>query len=785
MHRVVIDGAAQAMCCPGCAAVAQAIVTAGHTAYYRNRTEVAERREPLPEEINDLFERPSLRDAYVHQCGDGTADSELLIEGITCAACVWLLERQVASLPGVTGVSVNYATHRLQVRWNVRRTNLSAILQAIRDIGYVPHPYNVNNDHALALAARRRQLRRLAIAGLLGMQVMTLSVALYAGAWYGMEAQFRTFFRWVSLFLATPIVLYAAQPFFAAAWRDVKRGAPGMDVPVALGIGLAFLASVRATFNDAGEVYFDSVAMFTFFLLAARYLEFSVRRGALDAVDRLIAASPETALRWHDDGRLERVPALELLAGDVVLLRPGDTVPADGLVVDGQGSIDESLLTGESAPVHKGPGDTLVAGSTSAGNPLRMRVQQCGDHTQLSAIVRLTDRAQREKPRSVEVADRVAVWFVGTVLLLTALAGSYWFSRGEPAWLDIVLALLVVSCPCALSLATPSAITATLNRLLSANILVTRSSSLETLARATHFVFDKTGTLTNTRPALAELKVAAATPPHECRVVAAALEAHSTHPIAQALRDGYEHVAAAVDVAAEPHGLSGVVHGTRFWLGNARYVAGHTGNRPEISPASDESGSVAYLSNAEHVLAVFVFHDRLREHARDVVADLGKRNRQVRLLTGDNRVAAQRVAGKLGIDHVAWELTPQDKLTQVQQLQAHGAIVAMVGDGVNDAPVLAQSQVSIAMGGGAGLAAAQADVVLLGDRLPDLRTAFDAARNTRRVVVQNLSWAVVYNLLAIPAAALGYVPPWLAAIGMSLSSLLVVGNAYRLRFTRF
>jgi Cu2+-exporting ATPase len=765
--------------------VARAIVSAGHTAYYRNRTAVAERREPLPEEFSDLFERPSLRDAYVHQRDDGTAASELLIEGITCAACVWLLERQVGSLPGVTDVSVNYATHRLLVQWDAQQTNLNAILQAIRNVGYLPHPYNVHNDHALAVAERRQQLRRLAIAGLLGMQVMTLSVALYAGEWYGMEAQFRTFFRWVSLFLATPIVLYAAQPFFAAAWRDVKRGAPGMDVPVALGIGLAFLASVRATFNDAGEVYFDSVAMFTFLLLTARYLEFSVRRGALDAVDWLIAASPQTALRWHEDGRLERVPALELLAGDVVLLRPGDTVPADGRVVDGQGSVDESLLTGESGPVHKRPGDTLVAGSTSAGGPLRMRVQHSGDHTQLSAIVRLTDRAQREKPRSVAVADHVAVWFVGAVLLLTALVGSYWFSRGEPAWLDIVLSLLVVSCPCALSLATPSAITATLNRLLSANILVTRSSALETLAKATHFVFDKTGTLTNASPALAELNVMGAMTAHECRVVAAALEAHSTHPIAQALRDGYGQVAAAIDVTAEPHGLSGVVHGTRFWLGNARYVARNTTDEPEISPASDESGSVAYLSNAQHVLAVFVFRDQLREHAREVVVGLGKRNTQVRLLTGDHRLAAQRVAEQLGIDHVAWELTPQDKLTQVQRLQSQGATVAMVGDGVNDAPVLAQSQVSIAMGGGAALAAAQADVVLLGDRLPDLHTAVDAACRARRVIVQNLSWAVLYNLLAIPAAALGYVPPWLAAIGMSLSSLLVVGNAYRLRFTRF
>ncbi|MDH3451864.1 MAG: cation-translocating P-type ATPase, partial [Gammaproteobacteria bacterium] len=660
----------------------------------------------------------------------------------------------------------------------------SSILEAIRDVGYVPHPYSVHNDHAMAVAERHRQLRRLGIAGLLGMQVMTLSVALYAGQWYGMEAEFRTFFRWVSLALATPIVLYAAQPFFAAAWRDVTRAAPGMDVPVALGIGLAFLASVRATFNDVGEVYFDSVAMFTFLLLAARYLEFTVRRSALDAVARLVAATPETALQWRSDARLERVPALELVADDIVLVRPGDTVPADGLIIEGQSSVDESLLSGESTPVHKRVGETLLAGTANVSSPLRMRVQKCGKHTQLSAIVRLTNRAQQDRPRSVRTADRVAMWFVGGVLLLTALVGSYWYSRGEPAWLDIVLALLVVSCPCALSLATPSAITATLSRLLLTNVLVTRSSALETLANASHFVFDKTGTLTSSRPALAEVQTLADRSAQECRRIASALECHSTHPLADALRLGYETAAAATNVSAESDGLAGDVRGTRFWLGSADFVARHTGNIAGPLATPGDSGSIVYLSDAQNVLAMLVFRDVVREQAQAVVTDLRNRNKQVWLLTGDNGVAAKRVAQQLGIDHVEWKLTPRDKLDRVQKLQAQGATVAMIGDGVNDAPVLAQSQVSIAMGSGAGLAAAKADVVLLGDRLMDLRRSVTAALTTRRVIVQNLSWAVLYNLVAIPAAALGYVPPWLAAIGMSLSSLLVVGNAYRLKFAR-
>lgn len=781
-YEVEIEGVSQPVCCPGCRAVAQAIVAAGHAAYYRHRTAPAEKRDALPAEFASVFERPSVRADYVHERADGIAESDLLIEGITCAGCVWLLERHVGMLPGVADVLLNFATHRLKVRWDPQRTNLNDILQAIRNIGYIPHPYNLNNDHAVAQRERRRQLRRLGIAGLLGMQVMTLSVALYAGAWYGMEAEFRTFFRWVSLALATPIVLYAAQPFFVAAWRDLRRGAPGMDVPVALGIGLAFAASVRATFSDSGEVYFDSVAMFTFLLLAARYLEFTVRRGALDAVERLVAATPETALRCDEGGQVAVIPALELRDRDVVLVRPGATVPADGPVIDGDGSVDESLLTGESRPVPKRPGDVLVAGSSNLGNPLKMRVAGRGEHTRLSAIVRLTDRAQQDKPRSVQLADRTAVWFVAAVLLITLLVGSYWFTRGADDWLDIVLALLVVSCPCALSLATPSAITAALNRLLSCNVLVTRSGALESLARASDFIFDKTGTLTTGRPALVATRPTADVSADECLRVAAALEAYSSHPIAEALRASVEPVAGARDVTVSSDGLTGIVRDTRYWLGNAAFVSRHC----NLTPAhAHEPGSVAYLSDADRVLAVFEFRDQLRARASDLVADLNARNKRVWLLSGDNLASTVHIARELGINHAEFELTPQDKLAHVQRLQRGGATVAMVGDGVNDAPVIAQSQVSVAMGGGAALAASQADMVLLGDRLIDLRSAVKAALLTRRVIKQNLSWALLYNLLAIPAAALGFVPPWLAALGMSLSSLLVVGNAYRLKFASF
>lgn len=787
---VTIKGEPRPMCCHGCAAVAQAICAGGLEDFYRHRTALSPKAaDPDGDAERELalYDHPELQREFVCVCVDGSRQVSLLLEGIVCAACVWLNERRVAALPGVLEAQVNYTTHRARVRWDDNRIHLSQILNAIADIGYRARPYDPRRQEHVLARARHDQLRRLGVAGALGMQVMILSVALYGGTWWGIETEFRQLFRWLSLALTLPIVGYCAQPFFASAWRDLKNHRPGMDVPVALAISIAFVASAWATATDTGEVYYDSVVMFVFFLLSARYFELAARKRAVEVADALAQRAPATTVRIDVETNEQAVIPVGLLRpGDRVLIRPGDTVPADGCVQQGHSSVDESLLTGESAPIGKSSGERLVGGSINIESPLVMEVEQVGMHTRLAGITRLLERAQSEKPQIVQMADRVAAWFIGAVLMLTALVALYWWYANPRLALPIVIALLVVTCPCALSLATPAAVTVTVGRLMRLGMLVTRGHALETLARATHFVFDKTGTLTKGHVHVLETKVFADLTRDRCLQIAASLECYSEHPFAKAL------VVAAGKPASLPTsspqavpggGVSGTIDGRRYFIGSPRFVYMQTGTRlPEHKLAGLQHGahSIVVLASGETLYAAFVLTDELRAGARELLAQLKASGRTVFLLTGDHEPAARSIAAQVGIEQLAFELTPEDKLERVRTLQREGAIVAMIGDGVNDAPVLAQAQVAIAIGGDTAITAAAADIILLSGELPRLATGIDAARKMLRIIRQNFAWALAYNLIALPAAALGFVAPWLAALGMSSSSLIVVTNALRL-----
>jgi Cu2+-exporting ATPase len=801
-HGAVVLGKRRPMCCKGCEAVAEAIVQGGLEDYYRFRTGTpGSPGDPVPETLRELevFDDPRIQERFVREAGEHLREASLILEGITCAACVWLNEKHIRSLPGVLDVQINYSTHRAQVRWDERRIRLSRILEAIAAIGYRAHPYDPARQQELVEAERRDLLRRLGLAGALGMQVMMIAVALYFGEARGMDPLYERFFRWVSLLLTAPIVLYSAQPFYAAAWRDLRSRALGMDVPVTLGVFGAFAASAWATVTDTGTVYFESAAMFVFLLLGARFLEAAGRRRALYAVERIAQATPRTATRLRRDGEGEAeevVPAIDLRPGDRVRVRPGETIPADGRVVAGASGVDESLLTGESRPVPKGPGERVVGGSINVDSPLEVEVLHVGQDTVLSRILQLLERAQSERPAVARLANRVAGWFVAGVLVLAALTALGWWWAGSPDWLQIAIAVLVVTCPCALSLATPAALTAATGRLAASGILVTRGDALEGLAQARHVVFDKTGTLTEGRPRLVAVRPAGA---GEDRVlaVAAALERHSEHPLARAVTEAARARGLAVPTANEVRntpgaGLEAVVDGRVHAVGHARFVADfltrHGHHAPDADREPESGASVAWVASAaEGLLGTLVLRDTLRPEARQALDALRARGLEIWLLSGDRRDAARELGHRLGIpaDHVLAERDPDGKLAELRALQArHGACVAMVGDGVNDAPVLAGADVSMAMGGGAQLALASADLVLLQSRLSGVVEAFETAARTRRTVAQNLAWALGYNLLALPAAAAGWVQPWMAALGMSASSLVVVGNALRLTRTR-
>ena len=789
---VAIEASPRAMCCIGCQAVAQAIVDNGLADYYRNRDALPETaREAVPAILDGLklYDHADFQKSFVSTLGEHEREASLIIEGITCAACIWLNERHVAQLPGVTGVEINFATRRARVRWDAQRIQLSDILAAIVAIGYNAHPYDAAKNEELAKKERSRALWRVFVAGFGMMQVMMYAIPAYVAGDGDMTPDVELLLRWASFVLTVPVVFYSALPFFRGALRDFRLRRVGMDVPVAIGVGAAFAASVWATLTASGEVYFDSVTMFVFFLLGGRFLEMTARQRAVSVTEALAKLMPAFATRvggFPSDRAGEQVIAAELQAGDVVLVKPGETIPADGCVVEGASSANESLLTGESLPVPKSPGAPVIGGAVNIESPIFVKVEQVGEATRLSAIVRLMERAAMEKPQIVETADRIASRFLLALLFVAAVVAVVWYFLDPAKALWITVSVLVVTCPCALSLATPVALTVASGAMARAGLLVTRSHAIETLSRATHFVFDKTGTLTTGRMRLLDVLPLGELDRDQCLTLAAAIEQTSEHPIATALRGACER-SGRFDIGAvenEPgSGMSAVYNARRYRVGRPEYVAAlHGAPLPAAARSSAERGdTVIALGDESGWLALFSLADQIRDEAAGLVAALHKAGRHVTLLTGDARPAAQRVAQALAIETVEAAMSPQAKHDFVRRIQAEGGVVAMVGDGVNDAPVLAQAQVSIAMGGGSQLARTQADLILLSENLDHLQRGYVVARRSLRVIRQNLVWSFIYNFVALPLAMIGLVTPWMAGIGMSGSSLLVVLNSLRLQ----
>lgn len=788
---VVINGETKAMCCYGCQAVAQSIVDNGLADYYRSRDALPESpREAMPAILEQmaLYDHAEFQKSFVKALGENEREASLLLEGITCAACIWLNEQHIGRLPGVIAVDINYASRRARVRWDESRIKLSDILRAVAAIGYRAYPYDAAKNEEISRNERRGAMWRLWVAGFGMMQVMMYAYPVYI-ADGDMSADIESLMRWASLILTIPVVFYSSAPFFRNAWRDLKLKRVGMDVPVALGVGLAFAASCWATFIQGGEVYFDSVTMFVFFLLGGRYLEMTARQKALsvtEALTKLLPAFAQKIVNFPADREATQVVVADLRVGDHVLVRPGDIVPADGHVVEGISCANEALLTGESLPVPKQPGDPVTGGSVNAESPLVVRVDQVGEGTRLSAIIDLMERASLEKPRIVEIADRIATYFVAALLVVAILTAFGWYLVEPSRALWITVSVLVVTCPCALALATPIALTVAAGSLARDGLLVTRGHAIETLARATHFVFDKTGTLTTGQMHLQDILVLGEMSRQDSLNLAAALEQASEHPLAMALRHAAPGDARwqATDSISEPgQGIEAVIDGRRYRIGRPAYaLAISNAALPAVATDWLESGdTVVLLADTQGPLALFRIGDQLRPEARKLVGDLRRGGRQVVLLTGDAPAVASRVAAELGIDDVRAGMTPAGKHAAVTELQSAGAIVAMVGDGVNDAPVLAQAQVSVAMGSGAQLARTQSDFVLLSENLGHLHKGLGRAGFALVVIRQNLWWSFAYNIVALPAAIAGYVTPWMAGIGMSLSSLLVVVNSLRIQ----
>ncbi len=777
----VVLGETRELCCPGCQAVAEAIVAGGLESYYQHRSEASANPESLPVQLTDelaLYDRPDVQQSFVRHEGE-LAETTLLMEGISCAACGWLIEKQLRSLPAVAEARLNLSNHRLHVRWADAQLPLSTLLAELRQIGYVAHPYQADQACEQLAAQNRLALRQLGVAGLLWFQAMMATMATWPEFNIDLSPEMHTILRWVALFLTTPIVFYSCAPFFKGAMRDLRTRHLTMDVSVSLAIGSAYVAGIWTSITGVGELYFpppDAVGMFALFLLAGRYLERRARERTAAATAQLVNLLPASCLRLEDNGQSERILLSELRTGDRVLVHPGAVLPADGKILDGQSSIDESLLTGEYLPQPRQVGDAVTAGTLNVEGALTVEVLALGQDTRLSAIVRLLERAQAEKPRLAEIADRAAQWFLLFSLVAAAVIGLVWWQLDASRAFWIVLAMLVATCPCALSLATPTALTAATGTLHKLGLLLTRGHVLEGLNQIDTVIFDKTGTLTEGRLALRAIRPLAALDSDQCLGLAAALENRSEHPIARAF--GRAPLAAEQVQSTPGLGLEGLVAEQRLRIGQPGFVCELSGAAVPQMP--DEPGQWLLLGDEIGPLAWFVLDDRLRVDAPALLAACKARGWRTLLLSGDSSPMVASVAAELGIDEARGGLRPDDKLAVLQQLHQQGRKVLMLGDGVNDVPVLAAADISVAMGSATDLAKTSADAVLLSNRLDALIHAFSLARRTRRVIIENLVWAGLYNGLMLPFAALGWITPVWAAVGMSISSLTVVLNALRL-----
>jgi Cu2+-exporting ATPase len=760
-----------AFCCPGCRAVAELISAEGLSRFYDFRSMPALK----PVERNEgarpwqVCDRPEVERRLARSLSTNSSEFRFLVDGVNCAACSWLIDRGLRSVEGVDDVSINPVTREARVVFDPSKARLSRILEAVERFGFVPRPGTTGNSAAESRAARD-ELKRLAVAGLGFAQVMTLSAALYLGAFKAMEASFTSFFVIASMLVATPVVLYSGAPIFRAALADLARGRLGMDVPVSLAILVALGASLVNAFRGEGHVYFDSATMFVFFLTLGRFLEARARNRAGGFVAALSQVRPLSALRRGDDGD-EQVGTVELVPGDVVVVPPGETVPADGRLMSESAAFDESLLSGESLARRRQSGEPVLGGSLNAGQaPIEVCVTQSGDNGYIDRVGDLLHRAMSERPEFLRLADRWAQVFVAAVLAMTAVTGAIWSLLDPARAFDVVLAMLVVTCPCALSLAAPTAFAVALGRFAQFGLLCRSARVIERIGNVSTWLFDKTGTLTEGRIGVVRVDLLAETSEEQVLAVAAALEAGIEHPIARAIRGLADAVPAESVTFEAGRGVSGNVGGMRYRLSSAAHV-GHD--------ATSDALQCVYLADDRQVLARIVLADRVRPYAREALGSLAA-SADVALVSGDSEAAVGDVARQLGVREFRAGLMPADKLELLQARQASGAVVAAVGDGINDAPILAQADVSVAMVAGSQLAQASADVIFTGDDLRTLARFPALAAQTRRVVRQNLSWAAAYNLTVIPLAAFGVLMPWMAALGMSLSSLMVVANALRL-----
>ena len=771
----------------GCYSVCQMIVESGSDEYYRYRLLDKSKPADVPGFLKkyQIYDQENIQKSFITQ-GKDWKEAYLLLENIRCPACIWLNEKHLRSQPGVLEVYIDATTNKARIKWQPKVINLSQILQSIANIGYLAHPYDAKHSRKLAHENKRRNMEKLLFAGVIGMMLMQFSIATYLVQAFNAQGELLDWVkwgRWGALLGSLSLLIYPAQDFWIGAWQDARRLRVGMDVPIVLGLSAAFLSSVYSVLNNNGEVYFDSIAMFVFFILLARFLEFQARQKSISKLDQLNIAIAQTCEKWHEKTKTwKKISVIDLKIKDLVRVKSGETVMADGCIVSGSSRFDESLLTGESAlvSVSKSLGDKVIAGSLNYEQTVELSVTQVGSQTLLSQIGQIATHALEDKPVFTSKIDAIASWFVLGVLTIALCTATYWLVQGDSAWLAYTISVLIVTCPCALALATPISLTLGMERFVEQGVLPLKMSSLEILANVNQVAFDKTGTLTTGNLSVLKVELVGDIDRQQAIKLALSLANCSEHVVAQSLLSSFDEIPLHSTTAFKNLpglGVKAQIQGQCWRLGR---LADNDSHQFDLSQYRCKT--ISALSNEKGVQALFIFEDEIRPLAAKTIEQLHKIGiKNISILSGDNDSSTQKVAKTLGIQNYLANCLPNDKLVWLQSQQASGARILFVGDGINDTPVLAGADVSLSLSDASDMANIHSDFIGLNNRLDVISDAIESSKLIKKIIHQNLFWALSYNITAIPLAALGFVPPWLAAVGMSLSSLLVVLNALRLK----
>ena len=797
-----VDGQKQAMCCYGCKAAAEYIDGRSLSDFYGHREQSGQNSffaKVAGKGFNtqaknewDYLDNESSSTDYGWTDQRGRRCIDLSVAGLYCSSCSWLIEKALTQISSAIEVRVQLDAKRVSVMIDQQGSTvaMSRVLQVISSLGYTPTPLSIQNKHqgleSQRVLENQQSIKRILVAGLGMMQVMTYAVGLYLGELQGMDAEQHRFLTLVSMLVATVVVFYSGKPFFTNALNDLSNGHFGMDVPIAFAIAGAYFPSVYDALVGTGQnIYFDSAVMFIFFLLIGRYLEMRARHRLSDAPDALMRLLPSRINIQRFSGSeliTHNIKPFEVQVADQLVLNAGSVVPFDADIVGGEASIDESLLTGEVNPVKRGAGGSLLAGSKLVSGVLSIEASCTWNDSSIVKIETLLNQGNAQQSSRHSGLQRFSQVFVLAVLVLTAAVGTFWWVYDSSRVFEVVLAMLIASCPCAFALAIPVGTTAASNALRKQGLLLANSDVLQKLSSITAWCFDKTGTLTKGEMALEHVVPLSNLSEIECVDIAAALERGSRHSLARAFINIETSLKASDAIEIAGNGVKGLVNGKSYFLGKRSWVLKQIDLQENVMlPNVDARCSEMLLASNNDVLALIFVSDQLRTGTKETVSFLKGRDQKLSILSGDTPLAVQTMAESLAIENAVGGMLPEQKMRYIASAQAAKQIVAMVGDGLNDAPVMGQADVSIALASGSELTQSQADVILINGGLDKLISLHHIAQLSNKITLQNLSWALAYNVIVLPLAALGYLSPWMAALGMSSSSLLVVLNALRIR----